>query len=471
MITKTRVFWLASFASLVMLAAFGAPGIAPARAAAAPVLLDVAADSVPAAAQGPSDPTITRFRYTTINFDVLPGPDDRRMLREPPIVLELFDDATVVAAFDRYDAYPGGVTWVGRVEGVPMSTVTLAYADGLMTGSVVMPHALYQIRPAPEDARVTPSGAALHIVSQVDQSRFLPEAAPIELTIPQADRADEPPMNDSGDTIDVMVLYTALAAAYAGGRGGIDNLINLGISETNTSYANSGVNPRIRLVHAAQVAYTESGNFSTNLNDLRNGVGALAGVAALRDAHQADLVMMLVRPSAPNACGIAFLMTSVRTAFAPFAFSVTDASCVSPNYSFAHEFGHNMGARHDWFVDGSVTPFSYAHGYVNPASGQRWRTIMAYPDMCAVLGFSCTRVLYWANPEKQFIPFCDRGGDCSGLQYWSYRASAMGVPAGTRIGCQPGNPNNINCDADDSRALNNTALTVANFRQRTPLDR
>jgi hypothetical protein len=57
--------------------------------------------------------------------------------------------------------------------------------------------------------------------------------------------------------------------------------------------------------------------------------------------------------------------------------------------------GHNMGLRHDWYVDASTTPCSHQHGYVNEtalaqgtssSSSSRWRTIMAYNDRCAVAG-------------------------------------------------------------------------------------
>lgn len=460
---------LSRFRPILLLAAVAALAyhaalLRPARAAGAPLLNPVSADAV-ALAQLPDDPTVKRSRLTTINFEVLPGPSDRRMLREPTITMELFPDVTIFAAFDRYDSNREGVTWVGHVENVPMSTVTLVYSGGEMAGSIITPTALFQIRPAPQGATAD-SGGRLHVVSQIDQDRFMREADPIEPAFTEAELAAvDTPMADSGDAIDLMVVYTAAAAAHAGGRGSIANLINLAVSETNTSYANSGVNQRIRLVHSAQVPYVESNDFGTNLTNLRLGVGALSGVAALRNAHAADLVTMLIRPASPNACGIAYLMTAVTGTFASAGYSVTDTSCVSPNYTFAHELGHNMGARHDWFVDGGTTPYTYAHGHVNATPGQRWRTIMAYADQCSTQGFSCTRLLNWANPEKRYNPFCERGFDCSKLQYWFFPGPPMGVPGGSRTGCQPGNAANTDCDADDRRTLNQTAVTVANFRQ------
>jgi hypothetical protein len=77
----------------------------------------------------------------------------------------------------------------------------------------------------------------------------------------------------------------------------------------------------------------------------------------------------------------------------------------------AHECGHNMGLRHDWYVDISTTPCAHHHGYVNqtalnlgtssPASS-RWRTIMAYNDRCAIAGFDCARINFWSNPSMTY---------------------------------------------------------------------
>ncbi len=412
------------------------------------------------------DPTVVRSRYVTLNADVLPKPDGRTLAREPALVLELFSDVTIRAVFDRFDTNPAGVTWVGHIDTAPLSLVTLVMRDGLLTGSVLAVDHVYSIRPAPADVRavIPQPGGNLHVVTEVNQNGFRRESAPLEVALPAGARPVAVTPQDGPPVIDVMVVYTPMVNLTVGGTAAVASLIDLAASETNTSYINSNVSQRIRIVHTEPVNYPDNDSFATSLNDLRIGTGGLSGVGGLRETYHADLVMMLVRPVNPDACGIAYLQTAITTSFASLGFSVVDSSCIS-NLTFPHELGHNMGARHDWFVDSGVTPFTYAHGYINPAPGQRWRTIMSYPDLCTLQGFGCTRVPYWANPSLQYVPYCTSGAfDCSKLQFWYFPGSNMGIPGGTNSTCRAGSILSTNCDADDARVLNASGSTVAAFR-------
>lgn len=83
-----------------------------------------------------------------------------------------------------------------------------------------------------------------------------------------------------------MVVYTPAGRAAGGGTTAMNALINLAIAETNTAYLRSGVIPGLRLVHTEEIAYAESGNFSTDLSRLTNpSDGFMDNVHALRNGY------------------------------------------------------------------------------------------------------------------------------------------------------------------------------------------
>ena len=126
-------------------------------------------------------------------------------------------------------------------------------------------------------------------------------------------------------------------------------------------------------------------------------------------------------------------MSNVVPEFEAWAFGTTKTSCFS-NYTFAHEIGHNMSARHDRDepkVGPEGAPFTYNFGYIdNP---RKFRTIMAYGSSC-VPAWSCTGIQYFSNPDVSF------NGGPTGIAEGNARA------------------------ADNRKTHNNTALTVSNFR-------
>jgi hypothetical protein len=402
-----------------------------------------------------SDATVIRTRFVNVNLPLLSRLPERTV-KGATLTLNLFADTTLTAVLDHIDPKSNGMIWVGHVDGVKSSTVTLVTEGDIVAGNIVMPGSTFAVRYA---------GGNVHAINQIDQSAFAPELPPLVPTLaktsPSRAPADLPFLmylpfiiqngSSSGNpAIDVMVLYTPGAQSAAGGAAAMTARVNLGISETNTSYQNSGINQRINLVYAGLVNYTETGTttagMSTDLNNVTNGNGALSVVPGLRNTYKADFVSLWETGynHTGGACGIGWFMSSVSSSFAPYAYNIVDQSCVSPNYSYAHEMGHNMGVRHDWYVDSGVTPYTYAHGYVYTPG--KWRTIMAYNDLCSAQSFNCLRLLYWANPDV------------------SYGGVPMGVAAGTSTACTTGNQSNPLCDADDHRTLNNTAATVAGFR-------
>ncbi|MBF8277158.1 MAG: Binding protein, N-terminal [Candidatus Brocadiaceae bacterium] len=398
-------------------------------------------DAIQAGSQDTSNVAV-RSRYVDVDFDML---GTAWAKRGDALELNLFNDVSFKAVLKTVKKVsPKGFVYVGKLKGVALSSVTMVVEDGLMAANIVFPGGAYQVRYA---------GGGVHVVCEVDHSAYPPEAEPIPADLPADAGTDgvsaEEVVFGKGSQIDVLVVYTDDARAAAGGTTAMNTLINLAITETNTCYTNSGITQRVHLVHAEEVSYDESGfNWNTTLSRLTNtSDGFIDNVHTLRDTYKADEVVLLVADN--GYCGLAWLMTTVSNSFKTNAFALVNWDCATGYYTFGHELGHNMGARHDWYVDDTKnSPYTYNHGYVNPGSTSqtRWRTVMAYNNECSDRGFNCTRIPYWSNPRKK------------------YGGIKTGVTKNTNSTCTEGNLSNADCDADNRLVLKKTAKTVAGFR-------
>jgi hypothetical protein len=375
------------------------------------------------------DKQIVKARAVGVNLNLLKNhiadfaenPNQKQKLH-----LNLFEEAGFIAELDHVELTVQGVAWVGRVRDVLNSQVILVISGDLLVGNVISPAWRYHIRMR---------GDGTHEVQAIDSLRFDQDEpftpVPVRNHLSAENEKDTPGMNsDDGSTIDVMVVYSTSARLAAGSAVAVRSLIDLAVLETNLSYIHGGLTQRIRLVHTEEVAYNESqvDPLYAALMCITNPTdGCLDEIHALRDTYGADLVSFWLEAGG-GYCGLAWHMDSVGSWFAPYGFSAVARSCASGNYSFSHELGHNMGARHDVFVDSGDTPYPYAHGFAYPPEG--WRTIMAYNTACIHQGTNCVRLPHWSNP---------------------------GI---TRNGVAMGDTT-----ADNRSSLNNTAWTVANFRQ------
>jgi hypothetical protein len=347
------------------------------------------------------------------------------------ITLNLFEDTQFIADLAHVNATSTGMAWIGRLRGVDFSQVTLVVSGNIVSGNIVSPSGSYHIRPVSE---------GVHEIQQIDTT--LIRESQSDARVP-----DLPPMvgydkdltpsiakdADNGATIDMMVVYTPDAVTGAGSLENLLSQIDLAVQETNQSFINSGVNPRIRLVHTEQAnSYDEVSIIQALLDITGTTDGKLDTVHATRTAKGADLVSFWMEASSASSaeCGEAWQMNTVNSAFGDYAFSVVKRSCATGAgmYGFAHQIGHNMGARHDNYVDSTTTPYTYAHGYSYWQGG--WRTIMAMDNECQSKWVSCTRLPIWSNPTLTF----------------------GGVPMGNAS------------TADNRRTLNETAATVARFK-------
>jgi hypothetical protein len=368
--------------------------------------------------RAPAPIGVVRARPVGVDLAALPGADGRGAL--PPagqsILLTLFDDASFRARLVRAERIEGGMTWVGRIEGEPLSDVVLAVHDGVLTGSVVGPDGAYRIG----------FDGVSNVVEELDHDRFPEGNCTAEAAGPNVEQDDPPSaVSDDGSLIDVLVVYTPAARAAAGGTSGMTSLVNTAVAETNTGYANSGVIQRLRLVATAELAYTEA-DASTDLGRVTGTAdGFMDSVHALRNTHKADEVVLIGEGyAAGGTCGIAWLMAGNNPSFAPNAFAVVDRTCATGYYSFGHELGHNMGLNHAREDYASPPTGAYAYSF-----GHKWpgyRTVMAYAPG--------TRVLHFSNPAVSYL--------------------------GTPTGVADPAPDS----ADNARSLDNTRVTVANWR-------
>ncbi len=279
--------------------------------------------------------------------------------------------------------------WYGKLE-KGLGSITLIYIDNRITGTIRINGTLYKITPVNEN---------LNIISLIDQSSFTPEdpidkkfktenSPELNSTISQTET-----LSESTPIIRVLVAYTSVVAANHDEHG----LIATAIAETNQSFANSGIDAQVELAHEYQVNYTETGRMETDLSRFRtNGDGYMDEVHQRRNQYYADVCMLITETG--NWYGLA---SKIRAdSFSAFAQSRADAT--AGNYTFGHEIGHLMAARHNIELDPTPTPYEEGHGYlykIGTTNGQ-WRTIMGILDVkfCP----SCPRIQYWSNPSKYY---------------------------------------------------------------------
>ena len=328
--------------------------------------------------------------------------------------IAITSNLVVKSRFIKMHNYPtGSFSYEGRLEGTIAGHITFSKYNDRTAGLILL-----------EDGRkfnIDQVASNIFAISLSNESVFKDRekgADYIEVSGESQPNANTMSVCDLGNAcpgpsiIDIMVVYTQQAENNWGGAANTIANITQAITNMNASMSNSLIsNVTFRLVHTSKVTYTESGNFSTDLNRLAGtSDGYMDNVHALRDQYGADLVSLIIG-SPTSSCGIGFLNTNSTAYSSGNAFNVSLYSCVVGNFTMAHECGHNMGLRHDWYSDAGTTPCVHHHGYVNMAAiaqgtsspaSSRWRTIMAYNDLCAVNGFDCTRINIWSHSELTY---------------------------------------------------------------------
>ncbi|MEI8354996.1 MAG: reprolysin-like metallopeptidase, partial [Deltaproteobacteria bacterium] len=194
---------------------------------------------------------------------------------------------------------------------------------------------------------------------------------------------------------------------------GIRAKIDLAVKETNQGFVNSGVNTKVRLVHAAEVSFDESEMTpSEALSEMKDG--KIGSVHAWRDTYKADLVVMLAlyprEDVSGESLGVGYVMSGryldKQTLVYPFehlGYSIVGVNYATGYYTFAHEMGHNMGLCH--YYDVSTITAAESGGYA-------WKTTLFRSIMGPPAGVP--RINYWSNPSVKYSGLATGGTGLDG---------------------------------------------------------
>ncbi len=374
-------------------------------------------------------PNVMRARTVTL---------DRAAFDGGRMALPLFPDAELMA--ERRDIGFTGVrsrTWTGRLP--DGGSAAFVINGDRISGTVSSTNGNYEFFPAgngecvlvqhlpnglPDCAvgKVTPPPRSAPALSATNKTAngdvLLPAAGP---------GAGDPTQGDTptANRVRVLVAYTSNAQNLTSVNLGrtMQEHIDLAVLESNQGYANSGVTLRMELCCLYQTGFTETTAIENDVDAFQAPADGNADeVHALRADYDADMCCLLVDGRDTDWCGWAFGFD--YTAYNNM-FQATAYNCATGTFTFAHEFGHTQGCRHN--DDNNLTPFAYGHGFRN---GSNWRTIMGLAN-----DTGAPRLNYWSNPNinSPVAPFTAMGTPVNGGNFANDCRTALNVGDDTVI--------------------------------------
>jgi hypothetical protein len=347
------------------------------------------------------------------------------------LVVNTPDGQAVSLAYERHEEQPdGNWTWIGRSD--DGTSAVLTFGEKAVFGMIARGDQHYRVRTDRSGAWVVATDPRLvaanggrpkdgNDILMPPESRALAAAASRHL----ASNASTGTEGASGKAIafvDVLLGYSSTIASELGSNAAAVTLVTNLAAAANAAYVNSGVNMRLRVVHAMSVSYADT---SPNRDALRQLTGyndetqqpitpnaAFNPLRAARDQYGADLVAFVRRYREPqqDGCGIAWLLgmnqSALSAADEAFGYAVvSDGSdrdegdsntYFCSQFSLAHELGHLMGQAHDRTNATDGGRHTYSYGYRETASNGFF-TIMAYPS-----GNGQIEAPHFANPAVRF---------------------------------------------------------------------
>ncbi|CAM9938469.1 unnamed protein product, partial [Ectocarpus sp. 4 AP-2014] len=197
---------------------------------------------------------------------------------------------------------------------------------------------------------------------------------------------------ESDIQIDFLVVYTPEAYSMRSWpEPYLMSTIAAGVGPMNLATSNSDIALDFNLVHVEQLPYElsirDTSDYEPELREMTDN----AAMAALRDQYEADLVLLV--GYFPNTCGLGWIFNGSER----FGFSLMDSLCFD-NWTQTHEFGHNLGCRHNR-ENTNTGMTDYGHGMRYCSGTPQYRTVMTYPNDC----FGAELINHFSNPDVEYL--------------------------------------------------------------------
>ncbi len=387
---------------------------------------------------------------------------EHRLRGRQRLRIGLFDgesvDARLTRVIEHRDSRAGdSFTWFGFIPGRDIGDVILTVVDGVMMGTVYDQDRVYLLRalternvfelseldllqlPVEDDVEV--AADSLNDIYAGDEARrrrirrrrvhpanvFRQIGSP--LTREAIGEEGLTYLVDSGARIDLLMAYTKEASEHAmqlrnangdivDGVTNIDLLIAHAVDKSNYVVLLSGIPTYFNVVKTLLLKAPEPSLSAQGMIDtITTGGQYNDEVLVAADQYRADLTsLFVVGKESWSECGKGSSLNELvepaeqefylgRGKQSAFSKSMVRTRCALFGLTLVHELGHNLGLKHDHYVNTSGNgPTGIGFGFV--LAPVRRRTIMAYNDLCVdFFDANCKQLPRFSDPLASFQGF------------------------------------------------------------------